>query len=1096
MIQPQVMETIFPTEDLVIASLVVEPPGGGEDATGAIQAAVDEVAAAGGGVVFLPAGRYRLDGQLVLKEGVTLRGDWSSPDKGGTGQGTLLMPMADRGNPDGPPAITLERGSGLREVTVWYPEQSPTEVVPYPWTLRTSGSVGGDNSTVHNVTLVNPYQAIKIGPEWNELHTLRHVFGTPLKTGVWIDTCTDIGRLIDVHFGPRWWEESGLPGAPTTEAEKEAVRTHLAREGMGLDLGRSDWEYLYELHFEGYQTGVRIRPGEQGTTNAVMFGSEWLDCGVALRLERLNPIGLAATACRFAGRDCAVLAPGSFDTVAQFNACEFGGTPPNAVRLEGRGLLTFQNCTFTGWCETAVEAQAGSLSLLGCEFGQAGSHVRLGEGVRRARLLGNRFAGEPGIEKASRGDVQVTHHDFGFARPDTSPHVSPPDPRPANRELFVATDFGAGPNEADHTAAFQRALEAARSAGGGTVYVPAGLYRFSGELVVPTGVELRGCFDVPHHTVSGGSVLMPTGGRGREDGTPFIRLEPRSGLRGLTIWYPEQNLLDVQPYPWAVQSLGPGCWLLDVTLGNAYQGVDFWTHPSNGHRIRYLAGAMLKRGLFVSKCDGAGWVEDVQFNPHYSLRLHASLPHPPYEGDVGGAVIDTQRKQLEGIVFGRCAREHVKGTFLYAAYDGIAFRDDDGGANARVIQHGTDTGSRAAVLETVGEQGVEFLNAQLVPLGQYEVGGIIVEDSFAGRVAFFNSQMWAGRVAGLIGGRGDVLIQQFNNLTGPFTLRSGNCRLENVHFTRDWQPHVRVEAGCEQVQLLGNVSPGPLLIDNQAGERCYARANSLSLPPAAERFTFRTGWEPGEPEGLADTVATQGGGRRTVSQATCRPVEAEAHTGQRVLRIAGQADDPSYSYVYFKVFEEPVGVHSDTVLSYWVKPLNERGRRIGVDLLFTDGSTLRDSGARTADGQGVHPGGPRGVVGEWTEVNIPLGRSHAGRVIAAILVAYDSRDGGGPFEAWIDDLALDSEEAELPWRVTATPGGGVYEPGVRVALQSPDGAPIRYTRDGTTPTADSPLYEEPMVLDRPGLWEVRFAAQAAGRLSSRVWGELYEVKGN
>ena len=63
-----------------------------------------------------------------------------------------------------------------------------------------------------------------------------------------------------------------------------------------------------------------------------------------------------------------------------------------------------------------------------------------------------------------------------------------------------------------------------------------------GTLRVPSGVELRGCFDVPHHTVSAGSVLLTTHGAGNEKATPFLSLEPRSGLRGITVWHPEQKI--------------------------------------------------------------------------------------------------------------------------------------------------------------------------------------------------------------------------------------------------------------------------------------------------------------------------------------------------------------------------------------------------------------------------------------------------------------------------------------------------------------------------------------------------------------------------
>ena len=1115
--KPRVIETRCPTDDVVIASLVVEAPKDGTgDATGAIQEAIDQAAAAGGAVVFLPPGRYRLAGRLTLKEGVTLRGDYTPnlPQVPKPAGGySILMPTADKGTADGPPAITMERGTGLTNLAIWYPDQDPMKIVPYPWTIRTSEKATGDNLTIQNVALINPYQAIKIGPEWNELHTIRNVVGTPLKAGIWIDTCTDIGRLADVAFGWECWQQSGLPGSPATGTGGRALREFTLREGVAFEVRRSDWQYADNVQAAAYAVGMVLRPGLRGTANAVVAAST-LAGRTALLLEGLNKIGLSVASSRLFGQEHALHAPGSFSSTALLNDCRVSG----AVLLNGRGKLAFQGCDFTDAREAPLEARSGQLSLLGCLLLQEGSRVRLAGEVRRARLIGNDIQRAPSIESASRGDVMLTRHRFWFPRHSGQPRHAAPPPRPAGKELFLVTDFGAGAGEQDNTAAFAKALEAAQKAGGGTVYVPAGNYRFAGEIVVPAGVELRGIFDVPHHTVSGGSVLMPTSGKGKADGTPFIRLEAKSGLRGITIWYPDQDLRNIQPYPWAVQSLGPGCWLVDVTLGNAYQGADFWTHPSDRHVIRYLAGAVFKRGLFVSKCKGDGWVEDVHFNPHYSVRLHHSLTSRRLgnlrevgEKDIQ-AVIAYQRANLEGIVFGRCEREHVRGTFIYAAYDGIAFRDDGGSANATVINHGTDTGSRCAVLS--GSANVTFVNAQLVPLGAHEVGAIIVEDSFKGKASFFNTQIWGGRTSGIIAGSGDVLIQGVNTLCGPFILEGGRVAIENAHWTRDLPVHIRVGPGVESARLIANLAPNELKIEDLTSRRLgnlrevsrlYARCNSLAIPPAADRLTFKTGFEPGEPQPAADSIAQRGGGIRSVSKPLCRVADAphlpQASApaggyagGKRALRVSGIADDPAYSHVYFRLFEEAVGIAADSVLSYWIRPANERGRCIGLDLLFADGSTLRDSGAKTADGRGVHPGNPRGEVGKWTKIAIPLGHAHAGKAIAAILVAYDSRAGGGPFEAWIDDIALESAQPAAV-RVTARPAGGAFDGKVAVTLAAPAGSAIRYSLDGLSPTAESPRYERPIVLDRPGLWELRFAAFAPdGRPPSPTLAELYEIR--
>ena len=50
-------------------------PTAGRDSTAAIQAAIDAAGAAGGGIVLLPAGRYRCDGVLTVdRSGVVVRG--------------------------------------------------------------------------------------------------------------------------------------------------------------------------------------------------------------------------------------------------------------------------------------------------------------------------------------------------------------------------------------------------------------------------------------------------------------------------------------------------------------------------------------------------------------------------------------------------------------------------------------------------------------------------------------------------------------------------------------------------------------------------------------------------------------------------------------------------------------------------------------------------------------------------------------------------------------------------------------------------------------------------------------------------------------
>ena len=1086
---PVTVSPRFPTEDILLAHVVLEAPDAG-DASPLIQAAIDAVAAQGGGTVFLHVGQYRLESPLVVKEGVTLRGDWAPPGNGSLAGQTLLMPLSGRGDVEGAPAIILERGTGLAGMNVWYPEQDIASVVPYPWAIKTSETVAGDNYTLWNVTLVNAYQGVKIGPEWNELHTLRNVYMTALSKGIEIDTVTDIGRLIHVSLGPEVWMESGLPGAPERPEEQTLLRQCLAQDATGVWIGRSDWEYLYDLKIDGYWRGLAFGKGVQGTTNAVMFGSRFVDCATALYLEHLNDIGLSATLCAFKQCETAVVAPESLTGVAQFNTCEFSGSDGVGVKHNGRGTLTFQNCDFG---QNEVLAESGRISLIDNQWRDGPRHVRLGEGVRVARILGNRFETTAVIENAaSRGDVMISHRALDLPRLDVRVEeiVEPPYPRPASGQLFRATDFGASPELSDNTSSFQAALDEAAQSGGGTVYVSAGNYRFNGELRIPSGVELRGTFDVPHHIQSGGTVLMPYGSQNDPDGTPFTQLEASSGLRGLSVFYPEQSAPMVTPYPWTVRSLGPACWLVDVTLSGAYQGVDFGAHPSDGHYVRYLAGSFLKKGLHVGNSD-SGWVEDCQFNPHYGVRLHASLPQPRNQAGSIGELITYQRGNLEGIVVGRCENEYLIRNFLYAAYDGLSFRNEGGGAQALVINHGSDTVSRSLYLEATGDEGVTLINTQLVPLSDYAVGAVVSSKDFQGRAVLYNTQVWAGDATAVLDGKGEVVLQQMNTLSGGIALHEGAHKLQNLVFKRMLPAHVSI-MGSGSSEVLGSLClDSPFRIDKTGAGQLYARGNGLAIRPNLEAGALATGWEANEPQSLVDTLANGGGGIKNMEASTCGP-ESFAEEDGTVLRMAGQAGGDAF--VYYTLFETDIAVRWDTVLKYRIQPRNELSRHTGIDLQFNDGTMLRDTSIKSRRGVRAHPSNPRGKVDEWTSVEIPIGQYFGGKHIVRVMAAYDNRGGPGAFETYFDDLAIAPESRDEEFTVRAEPQGGVYPEPVTVSIGGNGGLPVRYTLDGTMPAGDSPLYEDPLLLDK-GLWELRFAVETApDTVSPWAFGGLYEVQ--
>src|SRR5262245_59248490 len=154
-------------------------------------------------------------------------------------------------------------------------------------------------------------------------------------------------------------------------------------------------------------------------------------------------------------------------------------------------------------------------------------------------------------------------------------------------DSFNVRDYGAkGDGTTDDTRAFQAALDAAAQAGGGTVTAPRGNYRFAGHLNVPNAVTLAGLWQsVPAHNgirnpglpqpTDDGTTFLVGEGAGSEEGPPFLTLNTNSTLKGVVLYYPDQDPgAEPKPYPWTVAMRGKNPAVLDVELLNPYNAID------------------------------------------------------------------------------------------------------------------------------------------------------------------------------------------------------------------------------------------------------------------------------------------------------------------------------------------------------------------------------------------------------------------------------------------------------------------------------------------------------------------------------------------
>lgn len=1097
--KPQLMKTLFPVLDSPIADLVFEPSGSG-DCSSALQSAIDRLHHSGGGTLFLPAGRYELHQPIRLRNSVTLRGDnppvEAIPEDAALSEkalnltrpaayGTVLVVRHGAGQEEGKPAIEMETcGTGLRELVFWYPEQDGK--TPFPWTVATVFNKFSDSQSIVNCRFVNSWQAIRIGPHWNELHTVRRTSITALKTGISMDTVTDIGRLDSVWLGPQAWQEGVLPGCPEPESLKKTLK-----KARGLVIHRSDWEYVRNTYIRGLGVGIEFLRGARGRTNAVMANVLVRDCAVGLKLQELNDVGLAVYGSAFVGNATSLETTEKFNTVVQFYNCRFAGrkaaeTP--LLRLRGKGLVSLAH----GWlqaCGQTVQADQGRLLAVQVEAPELVPFA-VGHDMQTIRLLGGTLGRQAQLPPPPSAATEL------FAT-SALPEGLLPEPLPLTtgrrthgggcapgfiaEKLLNVADFGASPSLPDNGPAFRAALEAARTAGCPTVvYVPAGLYPFASDIVVPSGVELRGCLPVPFHTSAGGSVLMPIQHRGQEDAAPFIALEANAGLRGMNIWYREQNHAAPVPYPWTIRALGQNCHVTDTNIGNAWNGLDLGSvADASGHHVNYLAGTFMRRGVLVANTTH-GELVDMQFNPHHSHRTPQNFPRQ-YPRPEARNMSQILRGQLEGIILENTRNERLLGTFLFAANDGIRLRR---GAQADIVMHGTDTAWRGARLSD--DSRANFILAQLVPLGYQPDAAIVCDDDFTGQAFFACSQMWAGPRTASLYGPGTVILDQLNSCTGPIEVHQGRLQLNLVHFSARQPHYLHLGEKAESVSSLSTLAKVPPVIavgENSGRYRAFANDGTPipKLPVLTDDTRTRMSADfeaPASVPFIADTIAVVGGNVRNAQEIRCRvAMRDDAHSGQHAVLLSGKPTGSEHAFAYAEIFLPKLTVMPDTVLSYWMKPLNENGSHSGLDLLFSDGRTLRDMRVRDTRGISCHTGTVKGKVGQWTKVSIELGRTPAcGKIIDKIMLAFDVRKPtSGDCQVLFDDISIETSMPPAAWNIRMSQN----ERG-QLVIAAPSDMTVVYTLDGRNPHAGSKRYEGPF--DVPGTsGEIRCGYLSADR---------------
>ena len=337
---------------------------GKTDDTKAIQGALDAMGKRGGGEVYLPRGNYLIAGHLMVPAETSLVGTAIAPERySADSPGSTLLAIEGAGQTAGMAFIALSGpNSTVAGLRIYYPHQVVSEhPIPYPWTIRCGP---GDNVSIRDVLLVNPYQAVDLGTNLSGRHYIDGLYGQPLYRGIWVDQCYDVGRIRNVHFWPFWSLDKRILDYTRTNAK-------------AFVFDRSDWEVLEDVFCWGYSVGMELARSQYGAMNGQVtdVGFDSVDIGInaiATQEQGVAFSNLAVANDDFGQHHIAIWGRGAGAgggdgerAVLFVRGGSFWGKLNRVVQWENPGLLSLADSRLVPWILSGpmIDVEAGKAMI-------------------------------------------------------------------------------------------------------------------------------------------------------------------------------------------------------------------------------------------------------------------------------------------------------------------------------------------------------------------------------------------------------------------------------------------------------------------------------------------------------------------------------------------------------------------------------------------------------------------------------------------------------------------------------------------------------------------------------------------------------------
>lgn len=227
---------------------------GTADCSSTIQQALNQLALAGGGTVYIPSGKYRLDNHLIIPNRITLVGDFYGPNASDYGTVFLCYKGHDSSSAIHEDSqVHLNSNAAINGISFYYPNQNINSVVEYGYTISTRSNAAVNMA---NLFFINSYNGIAINNPTSgdgELANIENVYGTCLMNGIMGYCQTDVGYWTNINISPSYYANAiSQYRCSDSTALYKYTRTNLT----AFTLGDLDDFGLHHINVDNAKIGI------------------------------------------------------------------------------------------------------------------------------------------------------------------------------------------------------------------------------------------------------------------------------------------------------------------------------------------------------------------------------------------------------------------------------------------------------------------------------------------------------------------------------------------------------------------------------------------------------------------------------------------------------------------------------------------------------------------------------------------------------------------------------------------------------------------------------------------------------------------------